>query len=193
MTNAEVRAFVEKCLASASRRLPARELLADPFLREPEKDSGDGQSKSRANEQVISSVKSREDLDRIHRSPPKDNSRRESENDPPSPTSKAQLGTKEPRKSEPEQRTSQQSAEERERLEKIERARSSRDFKVRGKLDDDEQTVFLRLKIADALGEPEMKRQREDGLREERPLAGVSYNVKSVFVYPSCRNCLHVL
>eukprot|EP00850_Spirogloea_muscicola_P011260 SM000069S20697 [mRNA] locus=s69:362952:368548:+ [translate_table: standard] len=35
--DAEVRAFVEKCLATASRRMPARELLMDPFLREGEK------------------------------------------------------------------------------------------------------------------------------------------------------------
>ena len=158
VANPEVRTFVEKCLASASRRLPARELLADPFLREPEKDAGDGQSKSRTNEQALTSAKSREDLDRIHRSPPKDNSRRESENTPTSPASKVQQSSKEGRRSEPEQhasqRTARQSAEERERLEKIERARSSRDFKVRGKLDDDEQTVFLRLKIADSFGEP---------------------------------------
>ncbi|KAL2641628.1 hypothetical protein R1flu_009215 [Riccia fluitans] len=36
--DAEVRGFVEKCLATASRRLPARELLMDPFL------LGDGDS-----------------------------------------------------------------------------------------------------------------------------------------------------
>lgn len=38
----ETRAFVEKCLATATRRLPARELLMDPFLMETDRESADG-------------------------------------------------------------------------------------------------------------------------------------------------------
>lgn len=40
MKDPEVRQFVEKCLVTASRRLPARELLKDPFLQIDDCESG---------------------------------------------------------------------------------------------------------------------------------------------------------
>lgn len=42
MTDPGVRAFIEKCIAKVSERLPAKELLRDPFLQPEEENESVG-------------------------------------------------------------------------------------------------------------------------------------------------------
>lgn len=163
----EVRAFVEKCLATASSRLPARELLMDPFLQ----CEGDREaieclptitlSKTRADdfeelgviceehsptltagERYYNSKAEHDrkgrgsgEVDRSHvagssrRMPPLSSGRRSDDEDDPSGST---------------------------RYSKDRARRGSRDFRVKGKRKDDD-TIFLRLRIADHDGESKLE------------------------------------
>ncbi|KAG0568475.1 hypothetical protein KC19_6G021800 [Ceratodon purpureus] len=156
----EVRAFVEKCLATASRRLPARELLMDPFLQ----CDGDREaieslptitlSKTRADdfeelgvicEDRTPSLKAGEfynslkvDNDRNHR-----NERKGREDERSQSGSRRMPALSSGRRSDDEDDPSGSTRYSKDRV-----RRSSRDFRVKGKRKDDD-TIFLRLRIAD--------------------------------------------
>lgn len=162
MKDPEVRAFVEKCLATASRRLPARELLMDPFLKE----------ESSSAETSLLRVDTRgDDLDSLAVNngpiprllgPPGSSS---SESDSRSlPNPKSLMKKERERSSSGHESEIKGSASENENAEdsgkgrssgtkKMERLRSSRDFKVKGKWSEDDDKVYLRLRIVDAEGE----------------------------------------
>lgn len=157
----EVRAFVEKCLATASRRLPARELLVDPFLQS----DGDREaveclptitlSKTRADdfeelgvicEDRVPSLKTGE----LYNSLKSDNDRneRKSREDERSQSGSRRLpALSSGRRSDDEDDPSGSTRYSKDRV-----RRSSRDFRVKGKRKDD-VTIFLRLRIADHDGE----------------------------------------
>lgn len=46
MTDLEVKAFIEKCIANVSERLPAKDLLMDPFLQSDYDSESGGRSRS---------------------------------------------------------------------------------------------------------------------------------------------------
>jgi hypothetical protein len=156
----EVRAFVEKCLATASRRLPARELLMDPFLQ----CDGDREaieslptitlSKTRADdfeelgvifEDLVPSLKAGEfynslkaENDRNNR-----NERKGREDERSQSGSRRMPPLSSGRRSDDEDDPSGSTRYSKDRV-----RRSSRDFRVKGKRKDDD-TIFLRLRIAD--------------------------------------------
>ncbi|GJP57305.1 hypothetical protein CLOM_g16329 [Closterium sp. NIES-68] len=146
----EVRAFVEKCLATASRRLPARELLMDPFLNDGDR-GGLGNldmshlSRSMSKGSDLSSVGSRgQDSFRSKSSPEKPALQTEVQS-----TASGNAENDQQLKSS----ASRSSDSDLEGLHEADRLRCSRDFKVKGKLvEDDDHTVFLRLRIVDSEG-----------------------------------------
>lgn len=184
----DVRAFVEKCLATASRRLPARELLMDPFLQcEGDREAIEcvpaitlsktrtddfeelgvicenqvplPMSGTRYSNQKIENDKkggtNRGDYRSVvasgsKRMPPLSVGRRSDDEDDPSGSSRFDT----------EKYSKTFSTADRAR-------RSSRDFRVKGKRKDDD-TIFLRLRIAD-----------HDG----RLQYTVSEDVESVYLY----------
>ncbi|CAM6024722.1 unnamed protein product [Sphagnum balticum] len=162
----EVRAFVDKCLAAASVRLPARELLMDPFLQ----CEGDREAVECGPSLLI--AKSRTDdmeelgvifEDPVPSMPTSLDSYSKQKGVGNSSEDKADIASTSRRPpllsvgQEPQTEDDLQPRSTRFETEKLsgekERARrSSRDFRVKGKRGDDD-TIFLRLRIADHDGE----------------------------------------
>jgi WNK lysine deficient protein kinase len=157
----EVRAFVEKCLAQASKRLPARELLVDPFLQS----DGDREaieclppitlSKSRADdfeelgvicEDRVSGLKAGELYSSLKSSDNDRSERKSREDDRSQSGSRRMPALSSGRRSDDEDDPSGSTRYSKDRV-----RRSSRDFRVKGKRKDD-VTIFLRLRIADHEG-----------------------------------------
>lgn len=171
MKDPDVRAFVEKCLATASRRLPARELLMDPFLQ------CDGDRETLESTSCMSLSKSRpEDMEELgtvlteeqmpnsiagerfgHKVPQGDNSKgMRARGDERTSIASASNSMHKPLpggKSEfhEEERHHGHHQHFNNKYAKEDRPRRSRDFRVKGKRRDDD-TIYLRLRIADPEG-----------------------------------------
>ncbi|CAM6033567.1 unnamed protein product [Sphagnum compactum] len=162
----EVRAFVDKCLAAASVRLPARELLMDPFLQcEGDREAVEcGPSlliaKSRTDDMEELGVIFEDPVPSMPTSLDSYSKRKGVGNSSEDKADVASTSRRPPLLSvgqEPQTEDDLQPRSTRFETEKLsgekERARrSSRDFRVKGKRGDDD-TIFLRLRIADHDGE----------------------------------------
>jgi hypothetical protein len=158
----EVRAFVDKCLAAASVRLPARELLMDPFLQcEGDREAVEcGPSlliaKSRTDDMEELGVIFEDQAPSMPTSLDSYSKRKGVGNSSEDKADVASTSRRPPLLSvgqEPQTEDDLQPRSTRFETEKLsgekERARrSSRDFRVKGKRGDDD-TIFLRLRIAD--------------------------------------------
>jgi hypothetical protein len=158
----EVRAFVDKCLAAASVRLPARELLMDPFLQcEGDREAVEcGPSlliaKSRTDDMEELGVIFEDPVPSMPTSLDSYSKRKGVGNSSEDKADVASTSRRPPLLSlgqEPQTEDDLQPRSTRFETEKLsgekERARrSSRDFRVKGKRGDDD-TIFLRLRIAD--------------------------------------------
>ncbi|CAK9277912.1 unnamed protein product, partial [Sphagnum jensenii] len=162
----EVRAFVDKCLAAASVRLPARELLMDPFLQcEGDREAVEcGPSlliaKSRTDDMEELGVIFEDPIPSMPTSLDSYSKRKGVGNSSEDKADVASTSRRPPLLlvgQEPQTEDDLQPRSTRFETEKLsgekERARrSSRDFRVKGKRGDDD-TIFLRLRIADHDGE----------------------------------------
>ncbi|XP_024516472.1 mitogen-activated protein kinase kinase kinase 5 [Selaginella moellendorffii] len=163
----EVRAFIEKCLATVSKRLPARELLMDPFLQSEDREPLElvppiSRSTSRADDmEGLSTIKEEPSCRpgsvdstsrRTEASPARDGimgdaARTSDENkegdDAPS-------GASSPEQSQTDSDQGGLGSYQK-GVSFREEGKRSRDFRVKGKKKDDD-TIFLRVRIADLEG-----------------------------------------
>ncbi|KAG0617775.1 hypothetical protein M758_4G014100 [Ceratodon purpureus] len=163
----EVRAFIEKCLAIASRRLPARELLMDPFLQcEGDREAldtlpnlshlkmGPINPKETCNEDRLSSNNKKELIEQKMMHSQENETKLQSderpttENNPSNETSKRIINGKN-QSQEDDLQIHQHFSND--KYSKRERPRRSVDFRVKGKRRDDD-TINLRLRIANLEG-----------------------------------------
>jgi serine/threonine protein kinase len=162
----EVRAFVDKCLAAASVRLPARELLMDPFLQcEGDREAVEcGPSlliaKSRTDDMEELGVIFEDPVPSMPTSLDSYSKRKGVGNSSEDKADVASTSRRPPLLSVGQETQTEDDLQPRstrfetEKLsgEKERACRSSRDFRVKGKRGDDD-TIFLRLRIADHDGE----------------------------------------
>lgn len=162
----EVRAFVEKCLATASRRLPARELLMDPFLQ------SEGDREALVDVQCIALSKMQaDDMEELgmpeehvsmsilgetyHGQKVALGERRGSETrGEERPSASASRMPRMPTRGKSESEEDERHVHNRftnEKYSKDDRPRKSKDFRLKGKRRDDD-TIFLRLRIANPEG-----------------------------------------
>lgn len=162
----EVRTFIEKCLAIASRRLPARELLMDPFLQcEGEREAldtmsnlshlkmGPNNTKETNKEERESTINQKEKIEQKLGQQEEKNIKvycdeRSLMDNSSNETSKRNLNGKN-ESQEDELQTHQQFSND--KYSKKDRPRRSVDFRVKGKRRDDD-TINLRLRIANLEG-----------------------------------------